>query len=103
MHFNSFKIRRQLLGVAISFLALSSLALVTRAQGVDINDTRLLSQPAISKDHIAFIYAGDLWLADLDGRNVKRLTADDGQEGDRTQQRPSKITPERARETRLQE
>jgi tricorn protease len=50
------------------------------ARAVDINDTRLLAQPAISKDHIAFIYAGDLWVADLDGKNVKRLTADDGAE-----------------------
>jgi hypothetical protein len=30
------------------------------AQGIDTADTRLLSQPAISKDHIAFVYAGDL-------------------------------------------
>ena len=32
----------------------------TKGQGVDINDTRLLAQPAISHDHIAFIYTGDL-------------------------------------------
>ncbi|HEY0346996.1 MAG TPA: PDZ domain-containing protein [Pyrinomonadaceae bacterium] len=50
------------------------------AEGVDINDTRLLAQPAISKSHIAFIYAGDLWAADLDGKNVRRLTADEGLE-----------------------
>src|SRR5580765_7432728 len=50
------------------------------AFGVDLNDTRLLAQPAISKTHIAFIYAGDLWVADLDGKNVKRLTADEGAE-----------------------
>ena len=56
------------------------LVFVTLAHGVDINDTRLLAQPAISKNHIAFIYAGDLWVADLDGKNVKRLTADEGAE-----------------------
>src|ERR1044071_2975243 len=50
------------------------------ASGVDINNTRLLAQPAISQNHIAFIYAGDLWVADLDGKNVKRLTADEGAE-----------------------
>jgi tricorn protease len=60
---------------------LIGLQLAAAAQGVDINDTRLLTQPAISKTHIAFIYAGDLWLADLDGRNVKRMTADEGGEG----------------------
>src|SRR5262249_2868998 len=53
---------------------------IATAQGVDINDTRLLTQPAISKNHIAFIYAGDLWSADLDGKNVRRLTADEGLE-----------------------
>ena len=56
------------------------LVFATLAHGVDINDTRLLAQPAISKNHIAFIYAGDLWIADLDGKNVKRLTADEGAE-----------------------
>ena len=45
-------------------------------QGPDIHDTRLLSEPAISADRIAFIYAGDLWTADRDGRNVRRLTSD---------------------------
>ncbi|MEP6756580.1 MAG: PDZ domain-containing protein [Chthonomonadales bacterium] len=45
------------------------------ATGIDIHDTRLLSLPAISKDHIAFIYAGDLWTTDLDGKNSRRLTA----------------------------
>src|SRR5579863_102449 len=47
-------------------------------QGVDVNDTRLLSRPAISKTHIAFVYAGDLWVAGLDGKNVRRLTTDKG-------------------------
>jgi tricorn protease len=44
----------------------------------DIRDTRLLSQPAVSARHVAFIYADDLWVADLDGKNVRRLTSDIG-------------------------
>ena len=40
--------------------------------------TRLLSQPAISDSHIAFIYAEDLWVANKDGSNPKRLTIDEG-------------------------
>ncbi|TGV03012.1 S41 family peptidase [Flavivirga rizhaonensis] len=40
--------------------------------------TRLLSQPAISDTHIAFIYAEDLWVANKDGSNPKRLTIDEG-------------------------
>jgi tricorn protease len=47
---------------------------------VDPTDTTLLTQPAISATHVAFIYAGDLFVADLDGRNVRQLTSDDGVE-----------------------
>ncbi|CAH1001687.1 Tricorn protease [Neolewinella maritima] len=42
--------------------------------------TRLLSDPAISAEHIAFAYAGDLWVADRDGTNPRRLTIGDGPE-----------------------
>jgi len=42
----------------------------------NIQDTRLLSQPALSAQHVAFVYAGNLWVADLDGRNVRQLTSD---------------------------
>jgi len=48
--------------------------------GIDIADTKLLHQPAMSEDHIAFVYAGDLWIADIDGQNVRRLTSDEGAE-----------------------
>lgn len=61
-------------------LLLTTLGSLAAAQSVDINDTRLLAQPAISKTHVAFIYAGDLWVADLDGKDVRRLTADEGAE-----------------------
>jgi tricorn protease len=46
----------------------------------DIRDTRLLSQPTVSARHIAFVYADDLWIANLDGTNVRRLTSDIGVE-----------------------
>jgi tricorn protease len=42
----------------------------------NIQDTRLLRQPALSDKHVAFVYASSLWVADLDGRNVRRLTSD---------------------------
>jgi tricorn protease len=48
------------------------------AEGINIQDTKLLSQPAVSKDHIAFVYAGDLWLTNRDGSSVHRLTSDEG-------------------------
>src|SRR5262245_34059618 len=46
----------------------------------NLDDTRLLSQPAVSARHVAFVYADDLWLADRDGKNVRRLTSDTGVE-----------------------
>jgi tricorn protease len=49
-------------------------------EAVDTTDTKLLTQPAISATHIAFIYAGDLYSADLNGGSVRRLTSDDGTE-----------------------
>lgn len=46
----------------------------------DLVDTRLVNQPAISQKHIAFIYAEDLWIANLDGSHPRRLTSDLGVE-----------------------
>ena len=43
-------------------------------------ETRLLRNPDISKDHIAFVYANDIWLADRNGENVRRLTSYPGTE-----------------------
>src|SRR5471030_910954 len=39
----------------------------------------MLSEPAVSSSHIAFIYAGDLWLSNLDGGGAQRLTSDLGE------------------------
>ena len=53
-------------------------AISTYAQ--NITDTRLLWQPAISKNHIAFIYAEDLWVANRDGSYPQRITVSEGLE-----------------------
>jgi len=55
-------------------------AVVSFGWAVDVRDTRMLTQPAIGKGRIAFHYANDLWTADQDGRNVRRLTSDQGVE-----------------------
>lgn len=52
--------------------------LVAPAQNT--TDTRLLWQPAISKNAIAFIYAEDLWVANPDGNYPRRLTVSEGSE-----------------------
>lgn len=67
-----------------SILVLALVLVMFGQGGVDIHDTGLLSQPAISKTHIAFIYAGDLWVANIDGTGVKRLTSDEGVESNPT-------------------
>ena len=36
-------------------------------RAADANETKLLTQPAISATHIAFIYAGDLFVSDHNG------------------------------------
>ncbi|HMH21417.1 MAG TPA: PDZ domain-containing protein, partial [Puia sp.] len=45
---------------------------------IDTGNTRMLSQPCISGDRIAFIYAEDLWVAHADGSQPRRLTVDAG-------------------------
>ena len=40
----------------------------------------LLRDPAISKTNIAFVYAGDLWVADRNGQSPRRLTSSPAEE-----------------------
>lgn len=44
------------------------------------NVTRLLRQPDIHGDTVAFVYGGDLWLAPAKGGDARRLTSDPGME-----------------------
>src|SRR5580693_7924040 len=41
----------------------------------DEPQTRLLRQPAVSKDHLAFVYGGDIWVSDRAGGHPVRITA----------------------------
>ena len=67
--------------IAGLFLMTAGLFLSTSGiRAIDHMDTRLMSQPAISDSHIAFIYANDLWVADSDGSHPVRLTVDKGVE-----------------------
>src|SRR5438046_1261713 len=45
------------------------------AQNTRAGGTRLLRQPAISKDGVAFIYGGDLWTVGRNGGEARRLTS----------------------------
>ena len=37
--------------------------------------TRLLREPSMSNQHIVFTYGSDVWIADTNGQNVKRITS----------------------------
>src|SRR6187402_780762 len=50
------------------------------ALAVDPQDTLLLAQPDISARNIAFIYDGDVWVANRDGSGAYRLTTAEGLE-----------------------
>jgi tricorn protease len=58
------------------------LALVASAVSVSAQEklSRLLRQPDIHGDLVAFVYAGDLWLASAKGGDARRLTSDEGME-----------------------
>lgn len=58
-----------------SLFAAIALASDVRAQG-----TLLLRNPSISQNHIAFVYGGDIWVADKSGENARRLTINPGVE-----------------------
>ena len=62
----------------VAFSALLLLPAQGSAQNPD--DTRMLSQPAVSGEHIAFVYDGDVWLANRDGSGGRRLTTHPGAE-----------------------
>src|SRR5579863_8857033 len=51
------------------------LLLVCAADAAAEADTRLLRQPAVSKDHLAFVYGGDIWISDRDGSHPVQLTS----------------------------
>ncbi len=67
---------KRILSVLLGLLTL----LPGTLSGINTKNTRLLSQPAISTTHLAFVYANDLWVANADGTFPHRLTIDNGLE-----------------------
>jgi len=45
-------------------------------------DTRLLRQPSINNNHIAFVYGGDIWVSTLNGQQLTRITSTAAVESD---------------------
>src|SRR5438128_4677036 len=67
-------IRRLILFALVLCLSISGIA---TAQG-----TRLLRHPTVSRDSVAFEYAGDLWIVPRSGGQARRLTSTPGVEID---------------------
>ena len=66
----------QIWGILRGALALAlALYCFDATAAADDTETRLLRQPSVSKDHLAFVYAGDIWISDRDGRNPSRITS----------------------------
>ncbi len=66
-------IRRLVLALLLSV----SVSAIVNAQG-----TRLLRHPAVSRDLVAFSYAGELWVVSRSGGQARRLTSTPGVETD---------------------
>src|SRR6185503_16535977 len=56
------------------------LALIATAASAFAAEGRLLRQPDIHGDTVAFVYAGDIWLAPASGGDARRLTSGEGME-----------------------
>jgi len=67
--------RLTMLSIRRNLLVMAALLCAAPVLAVDVNDTRLLADPALGGERIAFAYANDLWTAALDGSDVRRLTA----------------------------
>lgn len=58
--------------ILLRYLLILSLFLPAASQA---EETRLLRQPSISDDQIAFVYGGDIWLSNFKGQHVRRITS----------------------------
>ena len=59
-------------------LALLCCAAAAAAGPAAAEEARLLRMPDVSAEMVAFVHAGDVWLADRDGGEARRLTTFDG-------------------------
>ena len=67
---------------ALIILSFLTIGVVSVSMAEDTDQTKLLRQPSISDQHIAFVYGADLWISDMDGKNVKRITSTQAVESD---------------------
>jgi tricorn protease len=82
MKFNSFRsiFTFVLAPIFASIIVASVIACTCVASAQETQEGRLLRFPDIYKDKIAFMYAGDLWLASSAGGTARRITSHPGRE-----------------------
>src|SRR5688572_12463335 len=65
---------------SLSVFALIALSTLSSTSAFAQIDARMFRQPSVSKDQIAFVYAGDIWLVPKKGGAAFRLTSSPGEE-----------------------
>src|SRR5687767_317431 len=63
-----------------TMLALFCLAVAPLGYAADAGNTRMLSNPAVHGQSLAFVYDNDIWLTSLAGGSARRLTQAPGRE-----------------------
>src|SRR4029078_5681411 len=66
--------------LALALLAFPTVVFSAAISSENTGLTRLLRYPTVSKERIAFVYAGDIWTVPIAGGEAHRLTADRGEE-----------------------
>ena len=66
--------------LALALLAFPTVVFSAAISSENAGLTRLLRYPTVSKERIAFVYAGDIWTVPIPGGEAHRLTADRGEE-----------------------
>ncbi|HEX8292085.1 MAG TPA: hypothetical protein VF570_10040, partial [Pyrinomonadaceae bacterium] len=62
------------------FISLGLLLCLCASVGAQAGPPLILRSPTVSRDSIAFVYAGDLWVVGREGGDARRLTAGVGSE-----------------------
>ena len=74
--------RRRSLRSLWTLLVLGCAVVLLAGGAANAQDTRLLRQPTLSQDHVAFAHGGDLWVVDRSGGDARRLTSTPAVESD---------------------
>ena len=64
--------------LAVVALSLALLPAVSSAATAPARPSKMLTDPALSADRIAFVYGNDIWTCRLDGSGVQRITSGPG-------------------------